>query len=77
MTIVATDPVNYSEIARRLRAAMMQPTTRQRVKRIMESDPDAPERIGTIGRQKIFEWDPVLRFFEDRDTTPGPKGWSK
>ena len=72
-----TDPVNYSEIARRLTAAGMQPTTRQRIKRIAESDPEFPRPIGQIGRQKIFEWEEVRRFFAIRDITPGPKGWRR
>ncbi len=67
--MTATDPVNYSEIARRVGL------TRQRVKRIMETNPDAPGRLGSIGRQPIYEWTEVEAFFEARDTSRGPKGW--
>jgi hypothetical protein len=77
------DPVNYSQIAERVvRAGIAKSMSRQRVMQlhlgygIHPPDPDFPSVRLRAGPMKLFEWEEVRKYFEQRDTTSGRrKGW--
>ncbi len=77
------DPVNYSQIARRVvRFRLAESMSRQRVMQLHRGDkrhprdPNFPPVRLYAGPMKLFEWEEVRKYFEERDTTSGRrKGW--
>lgn len=77
------DPVNYAQIAKRVvRLGLAASMSRQRVMQLQRgdrrhpADPNFPPVRLYAGPMKLFEWQEVRKYFEQRDTTSGRrKGW--
>lgn len=70
------DLVTFTEIAKRLneRGIIDKPITRQGVRHIADTDPDwpvPPERWIKAGRAFLMHWEPVEKFFREREKPRG------
>ena len=75
---MASDPVNYAEIARRVVAdGLAESMSKERVRQLHETDPAFPSALGRLGRSLILEWAAVRDYFRQRDLRPVKKGWAK
>lgn len=54
--------------------------TRQRIYQLADTDPAWPAARDTwrnVGNYKLLPWLKVEKYFKNRDTRSGPKGWAR